>query len=99
MQQGGDMVRVGGLEFSCDPTAAMGSRIQNMRLKGQLLEADKTYKVAGWCPVSEDAAHQKWPMVWDVVEQWLGSQGGVIKPRHLNQPHLTGGLPNPGYSI
>jgi S-sulfosulfanyl-L-cysteine sulfohydrolase len=98
-QQGGDMVRVGGLQFSCDPTAAMGARIQNMRLKGQPLEADKIYKVAGWCPVSEDARHQSWPMVWDIAEQWLHAQGGVVKPRHLNQPELTGGLPNPGVSV
>jgi sulfur-oxidizing protein SoxB len=98
-QQGGDMVRVGGLEFSCDPTERMGSRIQNMRLKGQPLQAHRTYKVAGWCPVSEQAREQKWPMVWDVVEQWLRAQGGVIQPRHLNLPELTGGLPNPGYSL
>jgi sulfur-oxidizing protein SoxB len=98
LQQGGDMVRVGGLEFSCDPTAAMGYRIQNMRLKGRSLEAHKIYKVAGWCPVSEEARNQKWPMIWDVVEKWLKAQGGVIKPRRLNQPQLTGGLPNPGYS-
>ena len=45
-QQGGDMVRVGGLTYSCEPGAKMGSRIQNMRLNGQLIEADKRYKVA-----------------------------------------------------
>jgi sulfur-oxidizing protein SoxB len=99
LQQGGDMVRVGGLAFSCDPTAAMGARIQNMRLKGRPLESHKTYKVAGWCPVSEEARHQSWPMIWDVVETWLKAQGGVIKPRQLNSPQLTGGLPNPGYAV
>ncbi len=54
-QQGGDMVRVGGLEYTCEPNAAMGQRIQDMRLNGKLLDADKTYKVAGWAPVSEAA--------------------------------------------
>ena len=55
-QQGGDMVRVGGLSYTCDPLAAMGQRITDMRLKGQPIDAGKTYKVAGWAPVAEDAA-------------------------------------------
>jgi S-sulfosulfanyl-L-cysteine sulfohydrolase len=96
-QQGGDMVRVGGLQFSCNPTAGMGARIDNMRLRGKPLDPDKKYKVAGWAPVAEEARSQKLPQVWDVVEQWLKAQGGVIKPRHLNTPTVTGGLPNPGY--
>jgi sulfur-oxidizing protein SoxB len=95
-QQGGDMVRVGGLQFNCDPTAAMGRRIGEMRLRGQLIDPTKKYKVAGWAPVAEEARHQKWPMVWDVVETWLKSQGGRIASRRLNTPRLTGGLPNPG---
>ena len=95
-QQGGDMVRVGGLQFSCDPTAPMGRRIGDMRLKGQLIDPSKHYKVAGWAPVAESAREQKLPMVWDVVEQWLRAQGGRIKPRQLQSPRITGGLPNRG---
>lgn len=95
-QQGGDMVRVGGLQFSCDPTAPMGKRISDMRLKGQLIDSTKQYKVAGWAPVAESARAQKLPMVWDVVEQWLRAQGGRIPPRQLQTPRITGGLPNPG---
>jgi len=95
-QQGGDMVRVGGLQFSCDPTAPMGKRISDMRLKGQLIDPTKQYKVAGWAPVAESARAQKLPMVWDVVEQWLRAQGGRIPPRQLQTPRITGGLPNPG---
>jgi sulfur-oxidizing protein SoxB len=95
-QQGGDMVRVGGLQFSCDPTAPMGRRIADMRLKGQLVDPNKQYKVAGWAPVAEAARAQKLPMVWEVVEQWLRAQGGRIKPRQLQSPRITGGLPNPG---
>jgi sulfur-oxidizing protein SoxB len=97
-QQGGDMVRVGGLQFSCDPTARMGSRIGDMRLKGQLIDAGKKYKVAGWAPVAEEARHQGNKQVWEVVEQWLKAQGGKIKPRQLNAPKITGGLPNAGYA-
>jgi sulfur-oxidizing protein SoxB len=67
-QQGGDMVRVGGLTYACDPLQAMGRRISDMRLNGQPIEADKTYKVAGWAPVAEDAAKAGNKMVWDVVE-------------------------------
>ena len=95
-QQGGDMVRVGGLQFSCDPTAPMGRRIGDMRLKGRLIDPNKQYKVAGWAPVAEAAREQKLPMVWDVVEQWLRAQGGRIKPRQLQSPRITGGLPNLG---
>ncbi len=95
-QQGGDMVRVGGMSFDIDPTAKMGARIQNMRLKGQLIEAEKSYKVAGWAPVAEEARNQGLPQVWEVVEKWLKSQNGVIKKRQLNAPRITGGLPNPG---
>ena len=97
-QQGGDMVRVGGLQFSCDPTASMGRRINDMRLKGKPIEASKKYKVAGWCPVAEEASKQNLPMVWDLVETWLKAQGGRVKPRKLNAPAVTGGLPNPGYA-
>nr|HMN57932.1 thiosulfohydrolase SoxB [Ottowia sp.] len=64
-QQGGDMVRVGGLSYACDPLAEMGQRISDMRLKGQPIDPAKTYKVAGWAPVAEDAAKAGNPMVWD----------------------------------
>jgi len=97
-QQGGDMVRVGGLQFSVDPTAAMGRRIGDMRLKGRPIEASKKYKVAGWAPVAEEARHQGNKQVWEVVEQWLKGQGGKVRPRQLNAPRITGGLPNSGYA-
>ena len=98
-QQGGDMVRVGGLTYSCNPLARMGARIGDMRLKGQLIESGKTYKVAGWAPVAEEARHQGLPKVWDVAEQWLRHQpGGRIPSRTLNTPKLTGALPNKGYA-
>ena len=98
-QQGGDMVRVGGLTYAFDPLAGVGQRVSDMRLKGKLIEADKTYKVAGWAPVAEDAAKAGNPMVWDLVEKWLKARGGKVAPRQLNMPKLTGGaLPNPGYA-
>ena len=97
-QQGGDMVRVGGMSYSCNPVAGMGQRISDMRLKGQPIESGKKYKVAGWAPVAEEARNQGNKQVWEVVETWLKTQpGGRVKPRKLNTPKLLGGLPNKGY--
>jgi sulfur-oxidizing protein SoxB len=93
-QQGGDMVRVGGLTYACDPRAKMGSRISDLRLAGIPLEADKTYKVAGWAPVAEGATGE--PM-WDVVERWL-KQHKTVAPRQPNLPRLIGVAGNPGIS-
>jgi S-sulfosulfanyl-L-cysteine sulfohydrolase len=95
-QQGGDMVRVGGLEYSCNPAETMGKRIGDMRLNGKPVEASKTYKVAGWAPVAEEAAKAGNKPVWEVVEPWLKAQGGVVKARKLNTPRLTGAAPNAG---
>lgn len=91
-QQGGDMVRVGGLTYTCAPMAKNGDRIRNMRLNGKLIEADKRYKVAGWAPVAEGA--QGAP-IWDVVEQYFKAHP-VIKPIKPNQPALVGMKGNPG---
>ncbi|MDP1977275.1 thiosulfohydrolase SoxB [Undibacterium sp.] len=91
-QQGGDMVRVGGLTYAIEPAAAMGKRIQDMRLNGQPLADGKVYKVAGWAPVAEGA---KGEPVWDVVAQWLRTHK-KIAPRKLNAPRLIGVAGNPG---
>lgn len=95
-QQGGDMVRVGGLQYAIAPGEKMGSRISDMRLGGRPVEAGKTYKVAGWAPVAEEARNAGNKPVWDVVETWLKSQGGRVKPRHVNTPRLMGVGSNPG---
>ncbi|MGA0610667.1 thiosulfohydrolase SoxB [Caldimonas sp. KR1-144] len=94
-QQGGDMVRVGGLSYAIAPGEAMGKRIQDMRLGGVPIEAGKRYKVAGWAPVAEEAKAAGNPMVWDVVESWLKAKGRVT-PRRLNTPRLIGVAGNPG---
>ena len=97
-QQGGDMVRVGGLQYSCNPLATMGGRIDDMRLNGKLIDADKKYKVAGWAPVSEEAKAAGGKPVWEVAETWLKARGGKVGPRKLNTPTLKAILPNPGYA-
>ena len=91
-QQGGDMVRVGGLQYTIDPNAKAGSRISDMRLGEQLLDADKSYKVAGWAPVAEGA---KGEPIWELVETWLKAQKRVIA-RRLNTPRILGMAGNPG---
>jgi sulfur-oxidizing protein SoxB len=97
-QQGGDMVRVGGLSYSCSPHARMGSRITDLRLGGKPLDAARRYKVAGWAPVAEEARSAPGARpVWDVVETWLKSQpGGRVARRQLNTPALVGMQGNTG---
>ena len=71
-QQGGDMVRVGGLSYACAPAESIGRRISELRLgDGSLLEAEKHYKVAGWASVNK----QEGTPIWDVVANHLRSGG------------------------
>jgi len=94
-QQGGDMVRVGGLRYTIDPKAAMGQRITRMELAGKALAPDAKYKVVGWAPVSEDARNAGGEAVWDVVARYLRAQK-TIAPRTLNLPVVVGMEGNPG---
>jgi sulfur-oxidizing protein SoxB len=91
-QQGGDMVRVGGLQYACDPLADSGKRISNMELNGKAIDANKTYKVAGWAPVGAGVTGEP---IWDVMETYLKSEK-TIKPRKLNMPTLKNMAGNPG---
>jgi sulfur-oxidizing protein SoxB len=92
LQQGGDMVRVGGLAYTIDPMAAMGKRISDMTLAGKAIEANKNYKVAGWASVQEGA---KGEPIWDVVSKYLRGQK-VLKAPKLNVPVIKGMKGNPG---
>ena len=94
LQQGGDMVRVGGMAYTCDPTAANGKRISDMRLSGKPLEAGKRYKVASWAPVAEGVTGEP---VWDVVERYLKDRKSIV-PRAPNVPRLIGVNKNQGWS-
>ena len=73
-QQGGDMVRVGGLSYAIDPRAKMGGRITRMTLGGKPLDAAKKYKVAGWAPVSEEAKAAGGEPIWEVIARYLRAQ-------------------------
>ncbi|MFT5272505.1 MAG: sulfur-oxidizing protein SoxB [bacterium] len=75
-QQGGDMVRVGGLGYRIDVTKPQGSRITEMTLlkTGEMIDPTKTYQVAGWASVNEDT---EGPQIWDVVENHIAKQGTI----------------------
>ena len=94
-QQGGDMVRVGGLQSAIDPAGATGKRISEMRLNGKLIEAGKTYKVAGWAPVSEEAKAAGGEAIWDLMARHL-KEVKTIKAVKLNEPLIKGVSKNPG---
>ena len=93
-QQGGDMVRVGGLSYAIDVNAKQGKRISDMRLGGKPIDADKTYKVAGWAPVAE-ANKNAGPPIWEVVESYL-KVNKTVAPIKLNTPRIVGADGNPG---
>jgi sulfur-oxidizing protein SoxB len=84
-QQGGDMVRVGGLKFTFDPTAKMGERVSDMMLDGKPLDAKKTYPVAGWASVQEEVPKNK--QIWEVVADYLRDKKTIGKIE-LNTPKL-----------
>ncbi len=92
LQQGGDMVRVGGLTYACEPGARIGARISDLRLKGKPLNANQRYKVAGWAPVAEGASGEP---IWEVVARHLRARKTIPAPR-VNSPRLIGVKGNPG---
>jgi sulfur-oxidizing protein SoxB len=87
------MVRVGGLDYVCDPTADAGKRISDMTLdNGTRIEATKKYKVAGWATVGSQSPGRP---IWDVVADYLRVQKQV-KIQKLNTPKLKNVAGNPG---
>ena len=94
-QQGGDMVRVGGLRYACEPNARMGARISDMSLDGRPLEASKKYRVAGWAPVSEQAKAAGGEAIWDLMARYLRGRK-LVAPVRLNLPQLKGMQGNAG---
>ncbi len=93
VQQGGDMVRVGGLDYVCDPTQEMGKRISDMTLDdGTKVEADKTYVVSGWATVGSQSPGRP---IWEVVSDYLRLQQ-TVKIEKLNTPKLVNVAGNPG---
>ncbi|UWS77703.1 thiosulfohydrolase SoxB [Phaeobacter sp. G2] len=75
-QQGGDMVRIGGMGYRIDITKPQGDRISEMTLlkTGEKIDASKSFMVSGWASVNEGT---EGPMIWDVVEDHIRKQGTV----------------------
>jgi sulfur-oxidizing protein SoxB len=93
-QQGGDMVRVGGMNYACAPNEASGRRISDMTLDdGRPLESDKTYRVAGWASVNPQTGEP----VSDVVEQYLRANK-TLTIKRPNRVNLKGVADNPGFA-
>ena len=92
-QQGGDMVRVGGLDYVCEPGKEFGKRISNMTLdNGAAIEANKKYMVSGWATVGSKSSGRP---IWDVVADYLRDRK-TVKINKLNTPKLVGVKANPG---
>jgi S-sulfosulfanyl-L-cysteine sulfohydrolase len=90
-QQGGDMVRVGGMAYNCAPAESVGRRISDLKLdNGRAIEAGKSYKVAGWASVNE----QKGAPVWDVFANHL--RAGKTSDQRGSGVTLQGVVDNPG---
>ena len=92
LQQGGDMVRVAGMTYACEPRAKIGSRISEMKMGEKAIEPQKRYKVAGWAPVAEGASGEP---IWDVVARHLRARKRIA-PIQPQLPRLIGVQGNPG---
>ena len=97
LQSGGDMVRVGGLDYTIEPNKKLYSRITEARLDdGRKIEPDKTYKVAGWATVNRTPEGR---LMWDIVRDHIVKNKGkddVLKINKLNHPKIIGMNDNPG---
>ena len=86
-QQGGDMVRVGGMNYTLDLRQGIGQRINNMTLdNGKPIEAGKKYPVAGWATVGSQASGEP---IWETVATYLQSRDSV-RVDNMNSPKILG---------
>ncbi|NOX15904.1 MAG: thiosulfohydrolase SoxB [Epsilonproteobacteria bacterium] len=96
LQQGGDMVRTGGLSYTIDPRKNMGKRITNLELStGEKIDANRIYKMAGWSTVGSASTGEP---VWETVEKYL-SEHKHIKNLKLETPDIIGVKNNPGIEL
>jgi sulfur-oxidizing protein SoxB len=97
LQSGGDMVRVGGLDYTIEPAKKLYERISDARLdNGHLIEADQTYKVAGWAQVNRTPEGR---LMWDVVRDYIvknKDKDNILRLPKINHPKLVGVMKDPG---
>jgi sulfur-oxidizing protein SoxB len=93
-QQGGDMVRIGGISYTCSPNEASGKRIDDLKfVDGRNVEPAKTYRVAGWASVNA----QKGKPVWEVVANYLREKPHPAG-KEASGVRLKGVDDNPGFA-
>lgn len=97
LQSGGDMVRVGGLDYTIDPSRKLFHRLSDVTLdNGHVIEAEETYRVAGWASVNQAP---KGRLMWDIVRDYIlrnKSKDHVLHLQKINYPRLVGVKNNPG---
>ena len=87
-QQGGDMVRIGGMGYRIDINKPQGERITELTLlkTGEKIDPSKNYVVAGWASVNEGT---EGPQVWDLVENYI-RRNGIVKVNPNNSVQVIG---------
>ncbi len=97
LQSGGDMVRVGGMDYAIDPSKPIYQRITNARLdNGEAIKPEKIYKVAGWASVNRTPDGR---LMWDIVRDYIlakKSKDHVLRMQKINDPELVNVSSNPG---
>jgi S-sulfosulfanyl-L-cysteine sulfohydrolase len=93
LQSGGDMVRMGGMDYTIDPAAGLGNRISEMKDDaGTAIDPNKSYKVSGWAQVGSVGNGR---LMWDVAADYLRKQG-TLDLKKVNHPTIKGVKTNPG---
>ena len=97
LQSGGDMVRIGGMDYTIDPSKPLYERITDARLdNGHMIEADQKYRVAGWAQVNNTPDGR---LMWDVVRDYIlaaKDKDNVLRLSKVNNPKVVGMNSNPG---
>ena len=97
LQSGGDMVRIGGMDYTIAPLNGLGERISDARLdNGEAIDPNKTYKVAGWATVNRTPDGR---LVWDIIRDYIlatKDSNDVLPVPKINHPKVVGVSDNPG---
>ncbi len=97
LQSGGDMVRLGGMDYTIDPSKKLYERITEARLdNGHLIEPETMYKVTGWASVNQAPDGR---LMWDIVRDYIiatRDKDHVLRLPKINHPKLIGVSANPG---